>query len=64
MATPAFHQVRCFIFDPEDLRSTQIAPWLRWLELHAQEKTRQLDACLGLTSGFRVFVRQGSENEP
>jgi 4-amino-4-deoxy-L-arabinose transferase-like glycosyltransferase len=53
-----FANVGAFILDPDDLQKATIAPWLRWLETHAAEKTGELDRRLGHASGFRVFVRR------
>jgi len=57
--TPKLSKVRVFIVDAEDLGKFEapLAPWLRWLETHATEKTAEVDRRLGRPSGFRVFVR-------
>lgn len=50
--------VRVFIVEDYDAQRPELAPWLRWLERHTTEKTRELDAALGATAGARLFVRE------
>jgi len=57
LGSPEFSRVRAFILEPEDLEKPAVAPWLRWLENHAVEKTAELNRTLQSVSGYRVFVR-------
>jgi hypothetical protein len=50
--------VRVFIVDPVDERKPEFAPWLRWLEAHTTEKTRNLALPRESSSAVRVFVRE------
>jgi hypothetical protein len=52
-----FSHVRAFILDHEDQQKPEIAPWLRWLEANAVEKTGELNSQLGSNSEFRLIVR-------
>ncbi len=58
LGTPQFSQVRAFIVDAEDQQKPEMAPWLRWLEKNADEKTSELNTRLGSLSGFRLFVNR------
>jgi hypothetical protein len=57
LSTPQYAHVRAFILDADDLENAGTAPWLAWLQSHAMEKTDELNAKPGKTSGLRVFVR-------
>jgi 4-amino-4-deoxy-L-arabinose transferase-like glycosyltransferase len=57
LAEPKFATVRAFIVDLNEEKDKEMAPWLRWLETHAVEKTSELNSRLGAPSGFRLFVR-------
>jgi hypothetical protein len=61
LSQPAFKNVRVFILDALDQEEPEMGPWLRWLESSALEKTSELNNKLGITSGYRVFVRDATE---
>ncbi len=60
---PRYGEVRAFILDSKDAQKPELAAWISWLETHATEKTGELNAKLGRSSGFRLFVRESSADD-